>query len=61
MENTNYNKLLNNLEELKLTALKENLPVYADMVSNKEKSFIEAMYELTDCYAYKKMSKYEYC
>lgn len=48
MENTNYNKLLNNLEELKLTALKENLPVYADMVSNKEKSFIEAMYELTD-------------
>ena len=48
MENTNYNKLLNNLEELKLTAIKENLPVYADMVSNKEKSFIEAMYELTD-------------
>lgn len=48
MENTNYNKLLNNLEELKLTALKDNLSIYADMVSNKEKGFIDALYELTE-------------
>ena len=48
MENTNYNKLLNNLEELKLIAVKDNLPAYANMVSNKEKNFIEALYELTD-------------
>ena len=48
MESTNYNKLLNNLDELKLTALRENLPLYADMVSSKDKSFIDALYELTD-------------
>lgn len=48
MENTNYNRLLNNLEELKLTSLKDNLPAYADMVSKKEKNFIEALYELTE-------------
>ena len=48
MENTNYNKLLNNLEELKLIAVKDNLPAYANMVSIKEKNFIEALYELTD-------------
>lgn len=48
MENTNYNRLLNNLEKLKLTSLKDNLPAYADMVSKKEKNFIEALYELTE-------------
>lgn len=48
MESTNYNKLLNNLEELKLSALKDNLNLYADLVSNKEKTFISALYELTE-------------
>lgn len=48
MQNTNYNRLLNNLEELKLASLKDNLPAYADMVSKKEKNFIEALYELTE-------------
>lgn len=48
MENTNYNRLLNNLEELKLTSLRDNLSAYADMVSKKEKNFIEALYELTE-------------
>lgn len=48
METTNYNRLLNNLEELKMNTIKDNLSLYADMVSNKEKSFIEALYELTE-------------
>lgn len=48
MDTTNYNKLINNLEELKLTAIKDNLSSYADMISNKDKSFIEALYELTE-------------
>ena len=44
----NYNKLLNNLDELKLQAIKANLPNYIDMVTNKDKSFIDALYELTE-------------
>lgn len=48
METTNYNKLLNNLTELKMTALRDNLATYADMVSAKEKTFIDALYELTE-------------
>ena len=39
MEMTNYNKLINNLEELKLTQVKDNLYIYADLVSKKEKNF----------------------
>ncbi len=45
---TNYNKLINNLEELKLLSIKSNLSVYTDMVASKEKSFIDALYELTE-------------
>ncbi len=48
MEMTNYNKLINNLEELKLLSIKDNLSSYTDMVANKEKSFIDALYELTE-------------
>lgn len=48
MESTSYNKLLNNLEELKLTAIKDNLSLYADMISNKDKTFIDALFELTE-------------
>ena len=35
---TNYNKLINNLEELKLLSIKSNLSVYTDMVASKEKA-----------------------
>lgn len=45
---TNYNKLINNLEELRLLSIKSNLPIYTDMVASKEKSFIDALYELTE-------------
>lgn len=48
MEMTNYNKLINNLEELKLLSIKDNLSSYTDMVASKEKSFIDALYELTE-------------
>lgn len=48
MEITNYNKLINNLEELKLLSIKDNLSSYTDMVASKEKSFIDALYELTE-------------
>lgn len=44
----NYNKLLNNLETLKLTKIKENLDNYIDLMNNKEKDFIQSLYELTN-------------
>lgn len=44
----NYNKLINNLEELKLYTMRDNLSLYMEMVKNDEKSFIEALYELTE-------------
>ncbi len=44
---SNYNKLLNNLETLKLDKTKENIDVYADMINNKQIDFINALYELT--------------
>lgn len=33
----NYNKLLNNLETLKLRKFKDNLDEYIDMINNKKK------------------------
>lgn len=44
----NYNKLLNNLETLKLDKIKENLDNYIDLVNNKKKDFVECLYELTN-------------
>ena len=34
---SNYNKLLNNLETLKLDKTKENIDIYADMINNRNK------------------------
>lgn len=45
---TNYNKLLNNLEELKLYTMRENLSTYIDMVTNEEKTTVDALYEMTE-------------
>ncbi len=45
---TNYNKLLNNLEELKLYTMRENLSTYIDMVTKEEKTPIDALYEMTE-------------
>ena len=45
---TNYIKLSNNLESLKLFTIKENLPNYIDMINSGEKSTVDALYELTE-------------
>ena len=43
---SNYNKLLNNLEKLKLNKFRNNIDEYIDMVNNKKKDFVEALYDL---------------
>jgi DNA replication protein DnaC len=44
----NYNKLLNNLDELKLELFKDNLDQYIDMINKGSKTLIDALYELTN-------------
>ena len=39
----NYNKLLNNLETLKLRKFKDNLDEYIDMINNKKKDIVEGV------------------
>lgn len=48
MTTTNYVKLTNNLEALKLYTIKENLPAYIDMINAGTKTTIDALYELTE-------------
>ena len=43
----NYNKLLNNLEILKLSKIKENLDIYIDLINTKKKDIVDSLYELT--------------
>ncbi len=43
-----YNRLLNNLETLKLHKIKDNLDSYIDLINNKKKDIVEALYELTN-------------
>ncbi|MGN1379273.1 MAG: IS21-like element helper ATPase IstB [Bacilli bacterium] len=45
---SNYNKLLNNLETLKLFKIKENIDKYIDLVNNKKKDFVDCLYDLTN-------------
>lgn len=44
----NYNRLLNNLETLKLNKFKDNLDLYIDLINNKKKDIVESLYELTN-------------
>lgn len=44
----NYNKLLNNLETLKLAKIREYYPNYIEEVSKKGISLTDALYELTE-------------
>ena len=44
----NYGKLLNNLDYLNLTKIKDNLDKYIDLINDKEKNFIDSLYELTN-------------
>lgn len=45
---TNYIKLINNLEALKLYTIKDNLSTYIDMINNGTKTTVDALYELTE-------------
>lgn len=45
---TNYVKLLNNLETLKLYTLRESLSTYIDLINDGSKSTVDALYELTE-------------
>lgn len=44
---SNYNKLINNLDTLKLTKIKDNVDKYIDLVNDKKKDFVDCLYELT--------------
>jgi DNA replication protein DnaC len=44
---SNYNRLLNNLETLKLEKMRGFLPGYLDAISDKDVPFIDALLELT--------------
>lgn len=44
---SNYTKLLNNLENLKLFKIRENIDSYIDLVNDKKRDFVESLYELT--------------
>ena len=45
---SNYVKLTNNLELLKLEKMKENIDQYIDLINNKKKDVVDALYELTN-------------
>ena len=45
---SNYTKLLNNLEKLKLIKLKENLDIYIELINQNKKDIVESLYELTN-------------
>lgn len=45
---SNYIKLTNNLEVLKLERIKENLDKYIELINKKEKDVVDALYELTN-------------
>ena len=44
---TNYNKLMNNLEMLKLDKIREYLDSYISLVNEGQKDIVDAFYELT--------------
>ena len=43
-----YVKLTNNLDILKLIKIKENLDLYIELINKKEKTVVDALYELTN-------------
>ena len=44
---SNYNKLLNNLEKLKLNKFKEQLDSYINLINDKKIDIVESLYKLT--------------
>ena len=45
---SNYNKLTNNLETLKLLKIKNNIDKYIDLVNDHKKDLVDCLYELTE-------------
>lgn len=45
---TNYNKLLNNLETLKLEKIREHIDEYVTLINESKKDVVDALYELTN-------------
>lgn len=45
---SNYNKLVNNLEKLKLQKFRENLDIHLNLISEGQKSIVDSLYELTN-------------
>lgn len=45
---TNYNRLMNNLEELKLTSIRDSISSYMDMMADGSKTPVDALYEMTE-------------
>ena len=45
---SNYVKLINNLETLKLEKIKDNIDEYIDLINNKRKDVVDSLYELTN-------------
>lgn len=45
---TNYIKLTNNFEKLKLDGMRENLDEYIDMINDGKISIVDALYQLTE-------------
>jgi len=44
----NYNAMVNNLETLELTRIRENIDRYMDMITEGSKTLVDALYELTE-------------
>ena len=45
---SNYTKLINNVETLKLERIKDNVDKYIELINKKEKDVVESLYELTN-------------
>ena len=45
---TKYNELINNLEYLKLDAMRGSLSSYLDLIKDGKKSVIDALYEMSE-------------
>ncbi|MBF0580160.1 ATP-binding protein, partial [Erysipelotrichaceae bacterium RD49] len=43
-----YNRLINNLEDLKLNIFRDQLPHYISLIESGQKEITEALYELTE-------------
>ena len=44
---SNYVKLLNNLDKLKLLKTKENIDTYIELINSNKKDIVDSLYELT--------------